>query len=702
MRKLLWILLPLLLALLLGYLALPYVAARVLGQWLAEQGFSEPEIEFSHPGWNRLDIPRLNLVQQGSERRIALQAQQISVFFDPLELYAGGRISELRIPRLQLQIDARENLEQRLDEAAQTRLDLNATPPSLLFDLAPSERLAIGQLQLTYRAPQQPPLQASGNVDLSADQLQSRLALTLHPEAASASDGAPPATDTLPAYLDLTFNRAQALSLQLTREAQTLAQFSGALQTGTERWQLALDGKLTPTPLLAWLAPLLPGPLPAIAGEQALTLQLAWPAQLPPQPALLLQALEGQLENRGSITLPPEWLPAGLQIEPLKATTLALQLQGATVDAALTLPALSARLNGTALPPLALNAQGRWPLSQTAIEGQARIAMRAPDATISADWQWRDERLQLQWRSTPIALPGLQPLLRKLLPALDLTLPKALTLKRGQLNLNGRLEQQSAGLDAQTRVTLSNGALGWADTLAAAGISAQLTLQQRPGGSIAAAGRLGAEQIDVGLPLALPAVDFNFRQPARGRSSLSVAPVRLELLGGAVSFPALTLDPAAPRLDSTVRLEGIALSQILALYQQPGLTGDIRLRGSLPLRLEGSALSIRGGQLYNDGGGWLRYAAAPAVQQSAAGNPGLQLALGALSNLQIERLQVDVDYAEQGDLELSCRFQGHNPDWQQGRAIDLTLNLEENLPMLLKSLQFAGQIDDSVNRRLTR
>lgn len=748
---LLWILLPLLLILLAGYLALPYVAARVLEQWLSDQGLSTPRIEFSHPRWNRLDIPRLTLVHQSRERRVSLQAEQVSVLFDPLQLYASLRIDELRIPRLQLQIDAEANLEQRIEEASDTGIDLNAFAPGQLFGLAPSQRLLIGELQLDYRAPQQAPIHISGSLELTATQLQSRLALQLHtleqgtpPTKTSAtktsattadtetSATAEPATEDAsthptgaPAYLDLYFDAAQNLRLHLSREQQSLLNLNGALDTGlssdidsalkdrdvdntnpaaaTGYWQLQLDGKLAIAPLQLWLTPLLPPGLPELNGEQALQLTLSWPSRLPPSTAALWPTLRGTLQSRGSLSLPPSLLPTQLQLQPLsEQSTLTLQLENANLRLGMQLPTLQARYNGVDLPSFSLNTEAESSLDGGSVSGQSRLQLQAPAAEFSADWHWHNEQLQLQWRSNALSLPALQTPLRRLLPALALSLPAPLALKAGQLTLNGDLSAGRAPLQSTTRLQLQQGALAWSDSVSVQGLNSTLTLQQQTDGALSAGGRFDVAQIDAGLPLTLAAVEFGYRQPARGSASLTLSPLRLALLGGTLSLPSLTIDPQQPHFNTVLQLQDIALGEILALYQQPGLNGEIRLQGSLPLQLRDGYLSVRDGVLQNSGPGWLRYQANAAVQQSAAANAGLRLALDALTNLQVSQLQVGVDYAASGELELSCRFQGQNPDWQQGRPIDLTLNLQENLPALLRSLQLAGRISDSVQQKLTR
>lgn len=80
-------------------------------------------------------------------------------------------------------------------------------------------------------------------------------------------------------------------------------------------------------------------------------------------------------------------------------------------------------------------------------------------------------------------------------------------------------------------------------------------------------------------------------------------------------------------------------------------------------------------------------------------NPGIKLALGALTDLRFELLDLSLDYAPNGDTQFRARLKGNNPDWQQGRPIDLNLNIEENLLDLWRTLQLTDKITDSIDRR---
>ena len=72
---------------------------------------------------------------------------------------------------------------------------------------------------------------------------------------------------------------------------------------------------------------------------------------------------------------------------------------------------------------------------------------------------------------------------------------------------------------------------------------------------------------------------------------------------------------------------------------------------------------------------------------------------GALSNFVYDSLSADVDYSEGGDLRLGMRLEGINPDRDPTQPIILNLNVDNNIPQMLRSLQAVRSIEDILERR---
>lgn len=778
MRKLLWILLPLLLLSSLGYAALPYLARNLIEDWLTSQGFSQPQVQLAHPGWDRLEIPNLSLTQQGEERTIALQSANISIAFDPFELLFNRQIEEIRIPELNIDIRAERSLEKRIESSEAKTFDLNRYPPSLLFHYAPSDRLVIGQVKVDYSAPEQPHLFATGNLDLTPDQFLSWARIALSDESGNALAD--------PVYVDLRYNPEQQIKLNLFSNQRRLLANSGQLSTGESDWGLDLESELNLEHLYNWIRPFLPElPLQPGSGQLKTSLSSHWPAQIPLDTQALLRSLEAglsfELTAQGQgLNLAPNLaadkvsltangnlnltqgtaalqLDAGsrasaekLQVPELSAGSVNVSLQQAfsadyalltdgegapvrldTIHVSLAPKALNTpTLDSLELAPVSLSfgydpdsAHINYQLQANRIaaalagkalpiiradltggsaadgqRGRLSIASETPALRLNAFWLLGPDQFRADWTSQPLNLASAQPLLRRWIP----DWPIDLAMTHGNLTAKGYIQGPSPGDSAiNADLAINDLAFAWDTLVETDNLNAELNLARRRSGQLSSQGRISSDLIRTGIDLHDTALSYQYTQPANGSApTLTLAPFTQHLFGGQVSLPEFSFNPLAPDFTVNAQLQGIRLSELLELYQQPGLAGDTSLNGTLPIRIKGSEVSVSGGEIHSASEGWLRYQPSSELSLTAQSNPALQLALSALSDLQIKALDLNVNYSPDGNLELNSRLQGHNPDWQQGRPIDLSLNVEENLLALLESLQLSEKIGDSLRKNL--
>ena len=76
------------------------------------------------------------------------------------------------------------------------------------------------------------------------------------------------------------------------------------------------------------------------------------------------------------------------------------------------------------------------------------------------------------------------------------------------------------------------------------------------------------------------------------------------------------------------------------------------------------------------------------------------VATRALSNFEFKSLTADVNYTEDGDLFLGMRLEGVNPDLDPNQPVVLNLNLESNIPKMLRSMRATRSIEEIFQRRL--
>ncbi len=273
--------------------------------------------------------------------------------------------------------------------------------------------------------------------------------------------------------------------------------------------------------------------------------------------------------------------------------------------------------------------------------------------------------------------------------------PHPWDLARGSGRAAGSIEWRVAerALTGTGRVLLSDAAGVWND-LAATGIRADVPLTLEAGrAAVIGPALIGVGYLDVGLPLENLAatVSWDTASPILGIGDFSVS-----LLGGTLRAAPFRFDIGSITGNTVLQVDGIQLGLIPALaeFESVELTGS--LAGVVPVAVDHGKVTVTGGQLANEPpGGVIRYHAQSAPESGSA----LGLAQRALSNLEYDSLRSDVSYSEEGDLVMKLRLEGVNPDLDPLQPVILNLNVENNIPQLLESLQATRDIQDVIERR---
>jgi hypothetical protein len=204
-------------------------------------------------------------------------------------------------------------------------------------------------------------------------------------------------------------------------------------------------------------------------------------------------------------------------------------------------------------------------------------------------------------------------------------------------------------------------------------------------------------RIDIGLPLEDLSWQYRFDTLS---GEVQITDFDTALLGGKLSIPAASYDSAGDRQQVDVVLADLRVDSLVNLVEYPGLEADGLISGYLPFIIEGDTISIEKGFLGAlSPGGSIRYTPAGSTPSS---NQSLQLVNDALSNYQYQTMNTEVFYDEDGELLLSVQLRGSNPDMNNGQAINLNVNITDNIPSLLKSLQASRVITDELERFVSR
>lgn len=201
--------------------------------------------------------------------------------------------------------------------------------------------------------------------------------------------------------------------------------------------------------------------------------------------------------------------------------------------------------------------------------------------------------------------------------------------------------------------------------------------------------------IDPGLPIEDIAFDYTIDT---ANTTLEVRDVQATMFNGTLSSTGLAFDWSASENLFALALDNIDLSRLLAMGAYEGINATGRISGALPIRVAGSNVSVRGGTLQVLApGGSISYQSATGAN---TGNAALDLVNLALSDYQYDVMEAEVDYLPSGELILAVKLEGISPAVNEGQQINVNLNVTDNIPALLESLQASRNITDALQREL--
>jgi hypothetical protein len=192
-------------------------------------------------------------------------------------------------------------------------------------------------------------------------------------------------------------------------------------------------------------------------------------------------------------------------------------------------------------------------------------------------------------------------------------------------------------------------------------------------------------------------IEWQYRFDTAG-DRFNIDDASAELLGGNIAIPEFEYRADRDQNELAVVIDNLDLASIVELADYPGLVVEGRISGYLPLQLRGDIILIEAGLVAAlQPGGAIQYTSANPIPSS---NPSIQLVNDALSNYQFTTMNTDVFYDEIGDLRLVVQLRGTNPDMNNGQGINLNVNITDNIPTLMRSLQASRIITDALEQSL--
>ncbi|MGP9802458.1 intermembrane phospholipid transport protein YdbH family protein [Rheinheimera sp. NSM] len=353
-----------------------------------------------------------------------------------------------------------------------------------------------------------------------------------------------------------------------------------------------------------------------------------------------------------------------------------------------------AELRHAQLKPLSWQWQGKLSGTATALNIDGKLSNSA-SLGLAHQLHYTPERTRLNWQLDDMFLLAGNPLLATLT-----AWPALLEFNRGRLAASGELTLLPA-LSAQAKLSLS-GVSGIYDRSLFKDLTATLQLQYLDDKLQLDTTRASLAEIQHGItagPLVLSA-QYQANSAALSSGKLDIQQLQLQAMGGQVVMQPQLLDLALAEQQLQIELQQIDISQLLQQHPTTDLTGNGRISGTIPLLLGRSGASVTDGNIAAESpGGKLQYRP-PAAQSMAASNQGMKVVLEALDDFHYSVLSSNVSYDTNGKLVLALNLQGRNPALEAGRAINLNINLEEDIPALITSLQLSSQISDKIKQRV--
>lgn len=210
---------------------------------------------------------------------------------------------------------------------------------------------------------------------------------------------------------------------------------------------------------------------------------------------------------------------------------------------------------------------------------------------------------------------------------------------------------------------------------------------------------LSIANIDIGLPV----TEFSAMLSLTESTAGSLPLVRIEDLGLSVLQGRLSAEPFFMDINSDdqnmmLNIEGLNLQQIIAIQQLEGLSGSGLLDGQMPVTLNADGVNIIDGKINARApGGRIQYAPQDAADISDAA-PGAELLMKILEDLDYHSMIVDVNYADDGEMDMQLSIKGMSPQVDEDRPVHFNLNLQQNLLTLLQSLRYVEGIDNHIDQ----
>ncbi|PIO89329.1 MAG: hypothetical protein COS82_05135 [Zetaproteobacteria bacterium CG06_land_8_20_14_3_00_59_53] len=331
----------------------------------------------------------------------------------------------------------------------------------------------------------------------------------------------------------------------------------------------------------------------------------------------------------------------------------------------------------------------------------AQVGFAADDSILKLDGKLRHDSAhgsgQLNLSAAPMMFPAAIPFLNRFAGKND-----DLLLQAGSLTVTGKLTWSKKAFAAFFLLHLADVKGAYAGN-SFSGLSGDVSAVVDARRIRLHSENISAQMFDPGLPLADVGMRASVNYPFKGKFRFVLQDVHAQAFGGGVSSGSIDVDTARRSNPFVLRLEHVDVKQLVEFRKQEGLFADGLLDGTLPFDWTDKGLKMTAGSLdARMPGGLIRYLGTASMQQMAASDKAFGMAMQVLNNFHFKVLHTQADYQPDGQLTLHIALKGNNPGYEDGRPIELNLNIEENMLKLLQSLRAADEIGDRVEKSVKK
>ncbi|WP_303289226.1 YdbH domain-containing protein [Marinobacter sp. SS5-14b] len=280
--------------------------------------------------------------------------------------------------------------------------------------------------------------------------------------------------------------------------------------------------------------------------------------------------------------------------------------------------------------------------------------------------------------------------------------PELLELTAGRVKAEASLRiepDEPLVLDASFN---ADGVDGLMDRTALTGLNGRLLVNLEDDTLTAHFRDLAVAQINSGIGIGPIRFLADYRAP-RGNvfgGILSVQQANADFLDGRLRVAPGAIDLGAEPWTLPVDVYEVSLERLLQVYPAEGFSGTGELTGLVPIQVSSAGIEVHQGTISAIAPGGLLRLPAERLQAMLGSSEAMAQVVDALQNFHYSVLDSTIDYDDKGRLILGLRLEGQNPEVRGGRPVVLNINLEEDIPALLTSLQLSGRVNEAVTERV--